>query len=306
MQFATSQKPPVRFVFRTFAEGLAPILEIQAHITNTLLFDFDESYRFQLNVLLQSIDHVKTTLFPVRCLENADPERTSEEGLQLQEILGSSLLNLLIHKTEFLLTVEERVVNSLEEHCPLNRKSQFNVLANGIISIREQLESMLVLAYRNPQELDLAANEFDLCSTLSYAFECMKTLAAHKKKLLFKFEWHSEQFNYRGTRSYVLQIVSLLLANAVKFTESGLITLAITRDSAYVRCHVIDTGLGLTEEELGKMLSSSDLPKRMIIGRGPVIGLAHASQLAKIIGGEITATSEKFKGSNFCLSIPLN
>ena len=167
------------------------------------------------------------------------------------------------------------------------------------------MESMLALAFRCSDKQELISYEFDLLSTLAYALDMAK-LHAPYKKLKFTFDWLNEELHYKGTRSYILQIVTLLLSNAVKFTDTGgSVTLRLRKGETHIDCSVIDTGIGLNEEELGRILTHNDLPHRMIVGRGPVLGLARATQLAQIIKGDLTATSERGAGSSFCLRLPL-
>lgn len=305
MQLEASQTTTVPFVLRTFAQGIMPTLEVQAKVVHTITYEFESPHRPKLEVLLASIEHVRAKILSVPSLENLRENEVSDEEA-LQEFMATSLLNLLVHEVEFLLTVEERIFDSLESVCPLRHKSQFNLLSNGIVFLRDQLESVLVMAHNQANGLDLARNEFNFLETILYAYDCTKLLASHKKGVQIKFKFECELVSYRGARTYILQVLSLLLTNAVKFTDEGVITLSITKDDDCIYCNVVDTGVGLTEEELEKMLNYSDLPRKMIVGKGPVIGLLYATQLAKLLRGQITAKSEKLRGSHFCLRLPLN
>ena len=98
----------MRFALRTFAQGLAPILSIQSNMVNTVRMDFDLIYRYQLDMLLQSIEEVQSRLKPLPGLEHLEEEDASEDAAVLQEKLACCHLNLLIHSVELLLTTEER------------------------------------------------------------------------------------------------------------------------------------------------------------------------------------------------------
>ncbi len=108
----------------------------------------------------------------------------------------------------------------------------------------------------------------------------------------------------------IISCLDLLLDNALKFTEHGDITLNITLGESTQQPSLIftitDTGCGISKEEQEKIFSpftQADASRsRAYDGAG--IGLYMCKQIAELLGGDITLTSEKNKGSSFVLSIP--
>ena len=102
------------------------------------------------------------------------------------------------------------------------------------------------------------------------------------------------------------QILVNLLTNAVKFTESGSVTLKVTLDQNMLRFAIIDTGIGISEEDCQKLFQ----PFQQINNRsnrrnkGTGLGLALSKKLAQLHGGNIVLTSKIGSGSCFCVSIP--
>lgn len=106
------------------------------------------------------------------------------------------------------------------------------------------------------------------------------------------------------------QVINNLLANALKFTSVGYIALEVSvikKTSTQVELFfmVIDTGIGINEEEKGRLFKSFSQVDGSITRRygGTGLGLAISKQLVELMGGQIRVDSEKGKGSTFSFSI---
>jgi signal transduction histidine kinase/DNA-binding response OmpR family regulator len=103
-----------------------------------------------------------------------------------------------------------------------------------------------------------------------------------------------------------------LLSNACKFTKSGTVTLRARRrvqvEGDFVDFTVSDTGIGMTEEQMGRLFnafSQADSSTTRLYG-GTGLGLAITRSLIRILGGDVTVNSRIGEGSNFILSIPVS
>ncbi len=100
------------------------------------------------------------------------------------------------------------------------------------------------------------------------------------------------------------QILINLLSNAIKFTEQGSITLKVRRKDDYLYFAVVDTGTGISAENIAKLFKP--FPQISNHHENTGLGLTLSKKLAQLHGGDITVTSELGKGSCFTLTIPIN
>jgi signal transduction histidine kinase len=108
------------------------------------------------------------------------------------------------------------------------------------------------------------------------------------------------------------QIIGNLLSNAVKFTQKGSIRLVVDLldghpggEDALLRFRVIDTGIGIPADRIGRVFDAftqvDDSFARRAGGTG--LGLAICRRLANLLGGEVGAASEPGKGSTFVFTL---
>ena len=108
----------------------------------------------------------------------------------------------------------------------------------------------------------------------------------------------------------VKQSLINLLSNAAKFTENGQIELAVSRQAApsgasHVLFKVSDSGIGMTEEQMGRLFEAfaqADSSTTRNFG-GTGLGLAITRRFATMLGGTVTVTSKPGAGSTFLLEL---
>src|SRR5207249_69591 len=98
-----------------------------------------------------------------------------------------------------------------------------------------------------------------------------------------------------------------LMSNAAKFTDHGTISLTVKRDSDdRITFAVTDTGIGMTEEQLGRLFeafSQAEASTRSKYG-GTGLGLAISRHFCRLMGGDLTVESVYGKGFIFSVWLP--
>ena len=105
----------------------------------------------------------------------------------------------------------------------------------------------------------------------------------------------------------VRQTLFNLLSNAAKFTDHGTISLTVAREpDDWLTFAVADTGIGMTEEQLGRLFeafSQAEASTRSRYG-GTGLGLAISRAFCRMMGGDLTVTSVYGEGSTFTVRLP--
>ncbi len=115
----------------------------------------------------------------------------------------------------------------------------------------------------------------------------------------------------RTDRAKLRQALLNLLSNACKFTKNGRINLVIQKrpvgDTDWLHCDVRDTGIGIAADKLDGLFEAFKQadPSTSSVYGGSGLGLAISREFCRMIGGELSATSELGVGSTFSIRVPV-
>ena len=162
--------------------------------------------------------------------------------------------------------------------------------------------------------MDIEAQPFDLRDCVESALDLVGTRAAEKRlDLAYLFEGEVPAA-IRGDVTRLRQVLLNLLANAVKFTETGegVLSVAVegdeqTGEGRMLHFAVRDTGIGLAPEAIGRLFqkfSQADASTTRRYG-GTGLGLAISKLLAELMGGRMWVESDgPGRGSRFHFTLP--
>jgi two-component system sensor histidine kinase BarA len=227
-------------------------------------------------------------------------------------------------KSEFLATM------SHELRTPLNSILGFSEVLAGIESmddrqkryvqniqtsgttLLEMINDILDLAKIESGRMEIRLTDFRIHQIAAAQADMARPLA-ERKNIDLEVECDPDLPPLRQDQARVQQILGNLLSNAVKFTpEGGRVTVAAVREGDELVVRVIDTGVGIAEEDQqvifekfrqGKMsVPTGDIMAREYSGSG--LGLSIVKELCKLLGGQVSVASELGKGSMFTVRLP--
>jgi signal transduction histidine kinase len=210
-------------------------------------------------------------------------------------------LNAIIGLTEMMVTNAARfgTEKALE---PLRR---VNAPGAHLLSL---INEVLDLSKIEAGKLELNPESVDLPRLIDEVIGTAGQLAEkNKNRLIVEAQANLSALNADSMR--LKQILLNLLSNACKFTKEGEVALRVRKVADghdWVELAVTDTGIGLTAEQQAKLFQdftqADSLTARRYGGTG--LGLALSRKLARMMGGDVTVTSEPGKGSVFTVRLP--
>jgi two-component system, sensor histidine kinase RpfC len=225
-----------------------------------------------------------------------------------------------LEKTRFLSTMSHEMrtplngvigINELLYATPLNAE-QRELLTSSQSSAQLMLSlvnNVLDISKIEAGRLDLEHIEFDLHKLLHTSIRPLR-LQAERKRLALNLNIAADlPYQLVGSPIHVRQILLNLVTNALKFTESGSVSVRVARvaDAAgRVRFEVEDTGIGIAAEALPRIFErfyQADQSITRVYG-GSGLGTAISKQLVDLMGGEIGVQSEAGRGSLFWFELP--
>lgn len=173
------------------------------------------------------------------------------------------------------------------------------------------INEILELSKIEAGRMEITLDFFDPRASASEAIEAI-TKSAEGNRNTLRLEILGSLGLVQSDEFRVSQCLLNLLANAVKFTSDGDICLRMRMDhaddGAWLIYDVVDTGIGITPEQLQKLFepfTQADESTTRIYG-GTGLGLTITRRIARLLGGDVTLVSEPGRGTTASLRIPAN
>jgi signal transduction histidine kinase len=203
------------------------------------------------------------------------------------------------------------VLQSIDALNEKQKRYAHNIQKSGR-QLLDMINDILDLAKMEAGKMEVRLSEFRIEQVIANQVDMVQTLA-EDKNIGLRVDIENDLPLLYQDQAKVQQILTNLLSNAIKFTpEGGRITIGAKSNSqGQIEFWVADTGVGIPESEKevifekfrqGKAVLGRDTLTREYSGTG--LGLSIVKELCKLLGGEITVTSEIGKGSVFRVTIP--
>jgi signal transduction histidine kinase len=240
--------------------------------------------------------------------------RDSRDKSEAANSAKSEFLANMSHEIRTPMNAVIGLASILEVSSPLTEKQAqyiktLHMSANALLNL---LNDLLDISKIEARTLEFESTPLNLEQMVFEVIELL-TVDARKKNLTIDMDLAALRGKtYLGDPARLRQILSNICGNAVKFTESGTITLTAQtqkRDEAseQVIIAVTDTGIGIAPKKLEtifeKFVQADSSITRKYGGSG--LGLAITKTLVDMMGGTITVESAEGFGSTFTVSLPL-
>lgn len=247
--------------------------------------------------------------------------RTYEQEKQIAEAQKKEVEQIARSKDTFFANMSHEIRTPINTIIGLNemilREDISDEIAENAINIQNASKMLLTtindildLSKLESGKMDIVPTQYEISSMFSDLVNLI-WIRAHQKNLEFKVDIDPDiPSMLYGDEVRIKQVVTNMLTNAVKYTESGSVTLSakgerIAADQILLRISVEDTGMGIRKESLDDLFRSfkrvDESDNRNIEGTG--LGLTISKQLVEMMGGKITVDSVYHKGSVFTVEL---
>lgn len=191
-----------------------------------------------------------------------------------------------------------------------DQEKHLNIVQSSARHLLALINDVLDLAKIESGRVGLHVEPIVMADVIDEVADSMRSLAA-EKRLDLRVSLPPEPILLNTDRRAVRQILLNLTNNAIKYTDSGSVSIAATVDrangAAWAVMRVSDTGVGIRNEDVDRLfrafepLDSSST--RRVDGIGLGLHLSH--KLAFLLGGRLTYAANGDVGSTFTLALPL-
>jgi PAS domain S-box-containing protein len=314
MQERTAHRAEIEFVFPDGSQGWFDVRS-QPVPEGIFVLSIDISVRKSAEMALRELNDTLEQKVAARTAEAADARHRAEAADRMKSAFLATMSHELRTPLNSIMGFTGLILEGLSGPLTAEQSVQLGMVQGSSQHLLDLINDVLDLSKIEAGQLEVFAEPFDLRASLEQVKATLKPLA-DEKGITLTIVVSPSVGEMVSDRRRVEQILLNLCNNAIKFTERGGVTLTadLVVDSRSpdvaprptVRIRATDTGIGITPENLATLFR----PFRQIDNggarhEGTGLGLAISQRLAGLLDGEISATSEWLKGSEFTVTIPL-
>lgn len=300
----TTDLKKFRSQLENYNKNLEKSIEARTKELDRKIKEAEESQIATLNIL-DDVDESNKELIGAR---KELQEKIKE--LKLMDKNKDEFLSVTAHELKTPLTSIRGFIQILKNEKIMRNRAVRTKYFNIIISDTHRLEK-LITDILDLSRLDLGTMKFNFELTeIADIFKELTNLSSVSikekgLKSIFKFEKDIPELI--TDKSRLLQVLSNLINNSVKYTEKGYIKIEAVKKNSFVYFSVTDTGIGIPKEEhtriFDRFYQIDSSYTRKVGGSG--LGLAICKGIVEALGGKIWTESNPGKGAKFIFTLPL-
>ena len=191
------------------------------------------------------------------------------------------------------------------------KEKYLNHIINSTNSLMSLIDDIIDISKIEAGQLKITKTECHVNELLTDLYSTFSNSNTNKNvELLLSFPKQGEDLNFISDPLRIRQVLTNLIGNSLKFTESGSIEIGYNlnnkKKEAFIEFYVSDTGIGIPEDKLEMIFHRfsqiEDAHTKKYGGTG--LGLTISKRIVEILGGTISVKSEIHKGSTFYFSLP--
>ncbi|MEZ4672325.1 MAG: GAF domain-containing protein [Anaerolineae bacterium] len=283
------------------ADRLVGVMDIQASTTNRFT---DEDIR----IMSALADQIAVAV--ENALAFAEQQETAERLREVDKLKSQFLANMsheLRTPLNSIIGYAEVLLDGIDGDLNDEATQDVESIHNSGKHLLTIINDILDLAKIEAGQMIVDRREIDPMTVVQDAMNTVDILARNKG-LELRVETSGDIPNIQGDAIRMKQIVINLVNNAIKFTETGSVTVSVERYSdSQLAVRVKDSGIGMNEEEMSGLFQQfhqvDGSPTRRAGGTG--LGLVISRHLVQMQGGEIYVDSEKGVGTTFWFTVPI-
>lgn len=216
--------------------------------------------------------------------------------------LKSAFLANMSHEIRTPLNAIVGFSNILASADDVEEKEEYiNIIESNNVLLLQLISDILDLSKIESNTLDFVNTEVDVNVLLRELQQSMQLRASENVQVVF--EKTVPECYVLTPKSRLMQVITNLMNNAIKFTKEGYIRFGYSIDeNKMLRFYVSDTGTGIPEEQQKKVFERFVKLNNFVPGSG--LGLSICQMIVHYMGGDIWLESEEGKGTTFWFTFP--
>ena len=227
-----------------------------------------------------------------------------EEELKKANTLQDEFVNNYSHEFKTPITSIKGFAELLleEELDEETRQKYLKIIVEESEKLTNLSNSSILLTKLNSQGIIPNKKNYSLDEQIR---RCVIILEPEYNKKNIQLSCNLEEVTYCGNKEIMQHLWMNLINNAIKYThDGGTVSINLKTTSKTIIFEVIDSGIGMTEEEIKNIFNKFYQVDKSKTTSGLGLGLTIVNRIVQLINGEIKVESKLYKGSIFTIMIP--